>query len=225
MRNLIYISLFLIAFTGVTQLQAEPIDELNAKFPSESEFLYNKMDLADKVDYKLFCLALKGYQQVADKGKTILTLIDFTKPSDKERFFVLDMKAYRLLYSTYVAHGKNSGENIPTRFSNKSGSYQSSLGFYLTSSTYQGSNGYSLRLKGLEPGINDQAMARAIVIHGAPYANPSVISSMGRLGRSLGCPALPPSISKEVIDTIKEGSLLFIYADTPDYKAQSAFVS
>ena len=225
MYKLILSTVFIFLSLLTNQLKAESAKDFDVKFPSETQLIYNKMGLSNKVDYNLFCLAFKGYQKVEDKSKTILTLVDFTKPSVEERFFVLDMKEHRLLYSTYVAHGKNSGGDIPTHFSNKSGSYQSSLGFFLTSNTYQGSNGYSLRLKGLEPGINDKAMDRAIVIHGASYANPSVIPSLGRLGRSLGCPALPPAISKAVIDTIKDGSLLFIYANTAEYQMQSAFVA
>ena len=128
------------------------------------------------------------------------------------------MKNHKLLFSSLVAHGKNSGDKYATSFSNRNGSYMSSLGFYLTQETYQGSNGYSLRLNGLEEGINDNARQRAIVVHGASYANPSVIKS-GRLGRSFGCPALPQALARPIIDTIKGGSVMFIYA--PIYITQS----
>jgi hypothetical protein len=182
------------------------------------------MNLKGKVDYELFRLAHKGYNKIGNKKKSILTLVDFNKPSTEERFYVIDMAGKGLLYSTHVSHGKNSGGDLATAFSNKSGSFQSSLGFYLTSNTYEGSNGYSLRLQGLEDGINDKAMSRAIVIHGAAYANPSVIPSLGRLGRSLGCPALPQGVSRKVIDTIKEGALLFIYAPTAEYMQRSQLI-
>jgi len=134
---------------------------------------------------------------------------------------VFDMKHRRMLYSSVVSHGKNSGGNYATSFSNEYGSYKSSLGFYLTASTYQGRNGYSLILDGLEKGINDRARERAIVVHGAAYADPSVASRGGRLGRSFGCPALPTSVSRPIIDAIKGGSVMYIYAETPSYLAQS----
>lgn len=186
--------------------------------------LYNEMNLSHLVNYDAFEQAIVGYQKIKGRRKDILTLIDFTKPSTEERMYVLDMKNRRLLYSSHVSHGRNSGGNYATSFSNKSGSYKSSLGFYLTENTYQGRNGYSLILNGLEKNINDKAKERAIVIHGAPYANPSVIKSSGRLGRSLGCPALPLAVSKPIIDTIKGGSLLYIYANNYDYIAQSVIL-
>lgn len=135
------------------------------------------------------------------------------------------MARRRLLFSSVVAHGKNSGENYATSFSNEYGSYKSSLGFYLTGSTYQGSNGYSLLLDGLEKGINDRARERAIVVHGAAYADPSVASRGGRLGRSFGCPALPQKLSRPIIDAIKDGSVMYIYAPTPEYLAQSTVLN
>jgi len=186
--------------------------------------LYSEMNLSHLVNYDAFEQAIIGYQKIKGRRKDILTLIDFTKPSTEERMYVLDMKNRRLLYSSHVSHGRNSGGNYATSFSNKSGSYKSSLGFYLTENTYQGRNGYSLILNGLEKDINDKAKERAIVIHGAPYANPSVIKSSGRLGRSLGCPALPLAVSKPIIDTIKGGSLLYIYANNYDYIAQSVIL-
>lgn len=123
----------------------------------------------------------------------------------------------------FFAHGKNSGENYATSFSNAVGSYKSSLGFYLTGSTYRGKNGYSLLLDGLEKGINDCARERAIVVHGAAYANPSVCRG-GRLGRSFGCPALPQALTKPIINTIKGGSVLFIYANNKEYMAKSTIL-
>src|SRR5690606_7790716 len=145
----------------------------------------------------------------------------FTLPSTEKRMYVLDLKNKKLLFHTLVAHGRNSGEKYATKFSNKHGSLQSSLGFYLTEATYQGGNGYSLRLTGLEHGINDQAMARAVVIHGADYCSEKVIRATGRLGRSYGCPALPRELNEPIIDVIKNGSLLFIYADDEEYMANS----
>lgn len=135
------------------------------------------------------------------------------------------MRHKKLLFSSLVSHGKNSGGNYATSFSNENGSLKSSLGFFLTENTYQGKNGYSLVLNGLEKGINDRAKERAIVIHGAAYSNPSVIASSGRLGRSFGCPALPQAVSKPIINTIKGGSLLFIYANNQNYLAYSPILS
>ena len=177
------------------------------------------------VNWKAFRQAVTGYQRIEGRKRDVLTLIDFSLPSTAERFFVFDMARHRLLFSSVVAHGKNSGENYATSFSNEYGSYKSSLGFYLTGSTYQGSNGYSLLLDGLEKGINDRARERAIVVHGAAYADPSVASRGGRLGRSFGCPALPQKLSRPIIDAIKDGSVMYIYAPTPEYLAQSTVLN
>lgn len=185
------------------------------------EQLFEEMQLGGVVNFIAFREAVAGYHRIEQKTKPIMTLIDFTKPSTEKRLFVFDMEQKKMLFSSVVAHGRNSGANYATSFSNKYGSYQSSLGFYLTENTYQGKNGYSLVLNGLEKGINDRAKERAIVMHGAAYANPSTIAS-GRLGRSLGCPALPQALAKPVIDTIKKGSVLFIYANDKEYMAQSA---
>ena len=183
--------------------------------------LYQSMQLEGVVNWQAFRQAVTGYYRIEGKHREVLTLIDFSLPSTAKRLFVFDMAQHRLLYSSVVAHGKNSGENYATSFSNEYGSYKSSLGFYLTASTYQGRNGYSLILDGLEKGINDRARERAIVVHGAAYANPSVASRGGRLGRSFGCPALPQELSRPIIDAIKGGSVMYIYADKPEYLAQS----
>ena len=183
--------------------------------------LYQSMQLEGVVNWQAFRQAVTGYYRIEGKRREVLTLIDFSLPSTAKRLFVFDMAQHRLLYSSVVAHGKNSGENYATSFSNEYGSYKSSLGFYLTASTYQGRNGYSLILDGLEKGINDRARERAIVVHGAAYANPSVASRGGRLGRSFGCPALPQELSRPIIDAIKGGSVMYIYADKPEYLAQS----
>lgn len=185
------------------------------------ERLYEEMGLAGKVNFIAFRQAVAGYNKIKEKSKPILTLIDFSKPSTEERLYVFDIEKKELLYTSVVSHGKNSGENYATSFSNQYGSYKSSLGFYLTEHTYQGKNGYSLILNGLEEGINDRAKERAIVVHGAAYANPSVAASSGRLGRSFGCPALPQELAKPIINTIKDGSVLFIYANNAQYLAQS----
>lgn len=183
------------------------------------------MQLENCVNFTAFEQAFTGYIKISARKKDIMTLIDFTKPSTEERFYVFDMRHKKMLFSSFVSHGRNSGGNYATSFSNENGSLKSSLGFYVTENTYQGKNGYSLILEGLEKGINDRAKERAIVIHGAPYSNPSVIASSGRLGRSLGCPALPQALSKSIINTIKEGALLYVYANDQNYLSCSTVFS
>lgn len=162
------------------------------------------MQLEGVVNWKAFRQAVAGYYKIDNRKREVLTLIDFSRPSTAKRLFVFDMRERKVLFSSVVSHGKNSGDNYATSFSNEYGSYKSSLGFYLTESTYQGKNGYSLILNGLEKGINDRARERAIVMHGAAYADPSVVSRGGRLGRSFGCPAVPQKLSRPIIDAIKE---------------------
>lgn len=170
--------------------------------------------LADEVSFELFNTAMRGYLRIENIAKgNIITIIDFSKPSTEKRFFVIDLKKKELLYKCYVAHGKNSGENYAKYFSNQPRSLQSCLGFFLTAETYFGRNGYSLRLDGLEKGINDNARDREIVIHGAAYVSQEFINRYGRLGRSWGCPALPLENLKELLDTISNGSCLFISDD------------
>lgn len=190
----------------------------------ETVCLYRSMQLEGVVGWEAFRQAVAGYRKISARRREVLTLIDFSKPSTEKRLFVFDMKRGRMLYSSVVSHGKNSGGNYARSFSNEAGSYKSSLGFYLTSSTYQGGNGYSLLLDGLEKGINDRARERAIVVHGAAYANPSVAQG-GRLGRSFGCPALPVALARPVIDAIKGGSVMFIYAESPEYLSRSSILS
>lgn len=196
--------------------RADKVSEVDA-----CRSLYRDMQLEGIVNWKAFRQAVAGYERIEGRRRDVLTLIDFSLPSTAKRLFVFDMAQRKLLFSSVVAHGKNSGENYATSFSNEYGSYKSSLGFYLTETTYQGRNGYSLILDGLEKGINDRARERAIVVHGAAYADPSVAVRGGRLGRSFGCPALPQKLSRPIIDAIKGGSVLFIYAEASDYLAHS----
>ena len=214
---------------GLFSLLGSPLqEELTRATPIDNHLnsneLYTEMDLDTKVNAEAFALAVTGYEKISERKRNILTLIDFSKPSTEERLFVFDMDKKKLLFSSVVAHGKNSGNNWATKFSNINGSHQSSLGFYLTQNTYQGKNGYSLVLEGLEKGINDQAKNRAIVVHGAAYANPSIIQKNGRLGRSFGCPALPVKLNRPIIDAIKGGSVLYIYAKDKSYFDQCKFL-
>jgi hypothetical protein len=154
-----------------------------------------------------------------------LTIIDYSMPSTEARLWVLDLRTGRSLYQEIVAHGRGSGGNLATMFSNAADSHQTSLGLFVTEDTYVGQNGYSMRLNGLEPGINDQARARAIVMHGASYVDPALGSSQGRIGRSWGCPALRPAIARELIDRIKGGNLLFAYYPDKAWLTGSAFLN
>ena len=166
---------------------------------------------------------MKGYNHFAkhqDLNKRLI-VVDFTQPSFEKRFYVFDLEKRALLYHNYVAHGKNSGVVYARKFSNERHSNSSSLGFYRTAETYFGKHGLSLRLDGLEEGVNDKARERAVVIHSAKYANSDFIKKYGRLGRSFGCPSLPERDYAQVIDLIKEGSLLFIYYPDPHYLGKS----
>jgi hypothetical protein len=152
-----------------------------------------------------------------------LAVIDYSLPSTKPRLWVFDLQRGRLMFQELVAHGRNTGDGTAERFSNVEGSKMSSLGLYQTTETYYGSNGYSLRLRGLDPGFNDNALARAIVMHGAPYVSQAIADRLGRLGRSWGCPAVRPEVARTVIDTLKGGSLLFAYYPDRKWLAESPF--
>lgn len=182
--------------------------------------MYENMGIPD-LCYDAFVQAITGYERIGSRKKDILVLIDYSKPSTQERLYVIDVPNRKLLYKSLVAHGRGSGDNYATDFSNVSGSHKSSLGFYLTADTYQGRNGFSLRLHGLEKDINDNAYKRAIVVHGADYCATSFIASAGRLGRSFGCPALPKELNEPIINTIKDGAVLFIYGADEDYPSKS----
>ena len=152
-------------------------------------------------------------------------MIDYSRPSTEPRLWVFDLARHRLLFEEWVAHGRNSGDNLTARFSNREGSYMTSLGGFTAQETYMGGNGYSLRLRGLEPGFNDQARQRAIVIHGAPYVNPMAAKLQGRLGRSLGCPAVRPQVARQLIDSIRDGTFVFAYYPDKDWLGRSRLLS
>lgn len=183
--------------------------------------LYDSASLGETgLQKKVLELAMEGFSKLMLKGKlnkdSILTIVDFSRSSKNKRLYVIDLKNEALLFNTLVAHGRNSGMEYAHSFSNTPSSNKSSLGFYITQSTYRGDNGYSLRLQGVERNINDRALGRNIVIHGAPYANPQFLAERGVLGRSFGCPAIPTEDHVAIIDAIKDGSCLFIYS--PDKK-------
>ncbi len=153
-----------------------------------------------------------------------LAVIDFSLPSSEPRLWIFDLRERRLILEELVAHGQNSGDNYATSFSNTLGSYQSSLGLFRTQESYFGRHGYSLRMDGLEPGINDRARDRAIVIHAADYVDPSWIERQGRIGRSQGCPAVRPEVVQQVVDSLKDGQFMFSYYPDPDWLASSAYL-
>ncbi len=163
--------------------------------------------------------ALGAYREAAAAGavkRTVLTVIDYSLPSHVRRLWVFDLGHGTVLASELVAHGRGSGDDVASRFSNTTNSYQSSLGAFLTADRYEGKNGLSLRLQGLDPGLNDQALSRGIVVHGAWYVSEEMIRKSGRLGRSEGCPALTPSAAPRIIDMIEGGSVLFAYYTAPE---------
>lgn len=175
-------------------------------------------------------LGLAGFNRLAAQGKvsrdSILTIVDFSQPSLEQRMYVIDLRRSQLLFQTVVSHGRNSGKEYARSFSNQHKSYQSSIGFYVTCGTYQGGNGYSLQLEGCEKGFNDNAKARAIVLHGADYAEVSTANlQRGYLGRSYGCPAVPMSIHRALIDRIKLGNALFIYSPDAGYLRSSPILN
>jgi hypothetical protein len=172
--------------------------------------------------------AVKGYQKLVDEGAVTndqyLTIVDFSQSSRSKRFYILDMKNHKLAWNTYVAHGKNSGVDMAEHFSNQPNSEASSLGFYVTKSTYSGKHGLSLRISGMEDGFNDNAEARGVVVHGAPYVNASRAHSE-YMGRSQGCPALPENEYAQVINIIKGGSVMFLYYPSDDYLQSSTLLN
>jgi hypothetical protein len=197
-------------------------EEINILYKAFSE---NNTSVPSLVSFKN---ALTGYAKLVEEGKIkkeLLTIVDFSLSSDNKRMWILDMATNEVLYHTYVAHGRNTGGKMATKFSNKSNSFQSSLGFYVTAETYHGKNGLSLFIDGMEKGINNNARNRYVVMHGAAYANPDFIQKTGRLGRSLGCPAIPQALTKEVIELIKGESALFIYHPNKDYAKNSKYIN
>jgi hypothetical protein len=196
---------------------------------NDSKVIYDELNLAALgLSEKAFDFAYKGYQRLVKKQKLktdILAICDFSQSSNKRRLYILDMANNEVLLTSYVAHGRGSGAEYAMRFSNRSRSHQSSLGFYITRSTYQGEHGLSLRLQGLEPGFNSLAMKRNIVVHGAAYISDDYLDTNKFMGRSYGCPAVPEDECAEIIDLIKNGSCFFIYHPTKKYLQTSKILN
>ncbi len=192
--------------------------------------LYQKLSLEEKgLSFDAFSLALKGYNRLLANNRItrtgIISICDFSQSSGNKRMYIVDLDNQALFLQTYVAHGRNSGGEFATRFSNKPESLQSSLGFYVTSQTYQGAHGLSLRMMGQEPGINDKALQRNIVVHGADYIEEEWLRKSDRMGRSFGCPAVPADESAHIINTIKNGTCLFIYHPGAGYVQRSKILN
>lgn len=214
--------------TIVTENSAVELEVENS-FIHKSLEVYDSLQLeAEGLSKEVFEMALKGMDKLIQAGIThknnIIAIADFNQPSTNKRLYIIDLENYQLKFRTWVAHGRNSGGGMAERFSNRVSSNQSSPGFYVTGATYQGKHGYSLRLEGVEKGINDNAGRRAIVMHGAEYVNPGVISKLGFIGRSQGCPAIPMNLHRPVIDQLKDGACLFIYSTTASYLKNSSLI-
>lgn len=207
----IFSPLWVLALTAVVLFSHSARSEVKLESGTIKR-IYSSAQLDGVVDFQLFKDAYLAYEKTTNRSKSLLTIIDYSKPSTEKRFFVIDMDKKSLVFNTYVSHGVNSGEKTATKFSNIINSRKTSLGTFLTDSTYYGSNGYSLRLDGLTKGTNDNARERYIVVHGADYANESFLKQNGYLGRSWGCPALPEHLSRQIIDTIKGGSVIYASA-------------
>ena len=187
--------------------------------------VYDQLQLSHTgLQKSVFEYALRGWQKI-NPSKSTLTIVDLSQPSTHKRMYVVDLIKKRLLFNTYVAHGRNSGDLVPNQFSNTQSSFQSSLGFYQTLNTYMGKHGLSLQLKGLEKGFNDNVFNRNIVLHGADYACEDFIRKTGRLGRSQGCPAVPYADSKGIIQAVKGGTCLFVYSPNTDYLKKSSYLT
>lgn len=221
MNYKIFFLFVFVLLTSFSNLPNKPIDNIKStatvKLPvSRAITTYNELSAnSDKTpSFESFSIALEGFYKLKEKGlvtKDILTLIDFSKSSNTKRLWVINLTTNEVLFNTLVAHGRNTGEEFANYFSNKAESYQSSLGFYATAEVYTGKHGLSLRLDGLQKGLNDKARERAVVVHGADYVSESFIKNHKRLGRSQGCPALPVEMNEKIINVIKEKSCLFIY--------------
>jgi len=196
---------------------------------SLSEKMFDNLHLQETgLSKQTFDYAMRGYQKLVDSGLVnnaqYLTIVDLSQSSRNKRFYILDMEKDSLVWNTYVAHGKNSGIDMAKNFSNNFNSNESSLGFYVTQSTYNGKHGLSLRIDGLEHGFNDNAEARGVVVHGAPYVNAGRANS-DYMGRSQGCPALPENEYADVINIIKGGSVMFIYGSDSNYLQSSTLLN
>ncbi|WP_223608596.1 murein L,D-transpeptidase catalytic domain family protein [Chryseobacterium sp. OSA05B] len=217
--------------TATIEKVADTKSEKTATKASSSEELYKSIpfDPEHELNYEVFSKALTGFENLKKAGllnqdSHLLTICDFSMSSNTKRLWVIDTNEKKVLFNSLVAHGKNTGEEFAANFSNTESSLQSSLGFYITDATYQGDNGYSLKLLGMDKGFNDAAYRRAIVMHGADYVSDEFASEHKRIGRSWGCPAVPRALTQPIINTIKGRNCLFIYYPDQKYLSSSEWL-
>lgn len=220
LRTIFSIAIVLLSINVIAEDEIFPAEE--KLLTGKSDSLYNKLCLSTYgLKKEVFHKALIGLSHLKKKSElhksNLLTIVDLSQSSNSKRLYIIDLEKDSVVYNTWVAHGRNSGNEFARTFSNKPNSYKSSIGFYITSGTYIGKHGLSLQLKGIEKGINDLAEKRAIVIHGASYVSENFIRQNGRLGRSQGCPAIAEELSAPIIHLIKEGSCFFMYYPENSY--------
>jgi hypothetical protein len=219
-------------FTSISESFSDPhaLKLTRINFEDSISSLYRTIGLEKLgMNYDVFRYGMIGFYSLKQDGKVsdrnLVSFIDFTKPSTEKRFYTVDLDSRTVKYHSLVSHGRNTGENIAQSFSNKQHSNQSSLGFYVTGETYVGSKGYSMRLDGVDGEYNSNMRDRAVVMHDAEYVSEEWIRKYGRLGRSQGCPALPKEIAKEVINTIKDRTVIFAYFNDLKYLQSSAHLN
>lgn len=216
-------SLFSLKVSSVGKKEHGVVKHAIAKTAASAKaMLYDQLALGSLgLSQEAYQYALAGYERLLEEGKLknddILSIVDFSLPSTKKRLFVIDLSSGKLLFNSLVSHGRNSGKEMATNFSNSNESFKSSLGFYVTGGTYKGKHGYSLKLEGEEEGINSNAMERGIVMHAASYVDEKLARLQGYIGRSLGCPAVPVKLHKKIISKIQNGTCLFMYSPDQGY--------
>lgn len=243
MKSILAISLSIVSsFVLLTAKATEPnkrnaptLEHTGAAVDNTAQYLkglYQQIDFGkgEQLDELVFQKAMTGYLNLKAAGKLngrkeVITVADFSKSSTENRLWVIDLKAKKVLYNTYVAHGQGSGNEYATQFSNVDNTHASSMGFFVTGGTYNGKHGNSLRLNGMDKGYNDAALRRAIVMHAADYVNDGIIKGQGRLGRSWGCPAVAPELAQPIINKIKDGTCLFIYAPDKTYNKTAVWLN
>jgi hypothetical protein len=229
---LFFIVFLIVPLTSFTPLTSLPIEEEEERLTLESyaRSIYQSLNFTDyQLDYTIFKKGITGYLNMKDEerisDKEVLTIVDFSVSSSERRMWVIDLKEKKIAFNTLVAHGKGTGNEFARNFSNIPGSHQSSIGFFVTGEMYNGDNGLSLKLHGLEKGVNDNARRRSVVIHGADYATEKFMKANGGvLGRSFGCPAVPMGIHKPIINNIADKTCLFIYFPESRYLSNSKWL-
>lgn len=217
-----------IELKKVTSKSIAKVEKLTIDTKIESVYSTLKTNNYSLPELRTFSEALKGFYLLKERGlvqKDILTLIDFSLSSNIKRLWVIDLTTNTILFQSLVAHGRNTGEEYASAFSNSNSSFKSSLGFYATGEIYKGKHGASLRLDGLERGVNDNARERGVVVHGADYVSESFINNNKRLGRSQGCPALPVELTAKIIEVIKNKSCLYIYHPSRSFAMEEKLIS